>query len=94
VLDADATLVLTRGSPVGGTALTIRIARQHLRPLLLVDLERQTPSAEQVRLWLDTGRFRALNIAGPRESQQPGIGRQAAEFLRNVLPREAICRPP
>ncbi len=85
VIDADATLVLTRGEPVGGTALTVRMASQHGRPLLVVDLAQQPPDLAAVRTWLRDSSAGMLNVAGPRESQQPGIGRQAAEFLRSVL---------
>jgi hypothetical protein len=85
VIDSDATLVLTRGEPAGGTALTIRLARQHNRPLLVIDLARSETSPEEVRKWIGAGGYRILNVAGPRESQQPGIARQAAEFLRSVL---------
>jgi hypothetical protein len=84
VIDSDATLVLTSGEPAGGTALTIRLALQSGRPLYVVDLAREQ-SLEAVRAWLRENRIHVLNVAGPRESQQPGIGLQAAKFLRSVL---------
>jgi hypothetical protein len=84
VIDSDATLILTRGEPVGGTALTIRMAQKHGRPLMVVDLAAQTTPAE-VRQWIESGGISVLNIAGSRESQQPGIALQAAEFLRSVF---------
>jgi len=85
VIDSDATLVLTRGEPVGGTALTVRLANQHGRPLLVVDLARQPLDVATVRTWISNSSAGVLNVAGPRESQQPDIGRQAAEFLGSVL---------
>jgi hypothetical protein len=85
VIDSDATLVLTRGEPVGGTALTIRFAHKHARPLLVVDLARSDTSPADGRDWIITGGYHVLNVAGPRESQQPGIAKEAAEFLRSVL---------
>ena len=39
VLDSDATLILYRGRIAGGTELTLRLARQHGRPHLVVDLD-------------------------------------------------------
>lgn len=39
VVDSDATLVLTIGTPEGGTALTVRLADRHERPCLVVDLD-------------------------------------------------------
>jgi hypothetical protein len=84
VRDADATLVLVRGRPRGGTAATLGYARAQGRPLLLVDLERGPGPAEAAR-WLREGGVRVLNVAGPRESQEPGVYARARAFLRALL---------
>lgn len=84
VLDADATLILTRGTPTGGTALTIEIARAEARPVCIVDLAAPEPP-ELVASWLTAAGARVLNVAGPRESSAPGIGHEAADYLRAVL---------
>ena len=83
VLDSDATLVLCRGEPRGGTLLTIRLAQRHGRPHLVVDLDRP-PGLEDVSDWLSAHEVDVLNVAGPRESQSPGIAAAAEEFLRQV----------
>ena len=51
ILDSDATLVLCRGQPSGGTELTVRLAGQHGRGCLVVDLN-ASPATEDVRRWL------------------------------------------
>lgn len=84
VLEADGTLVLCPGVPTGGTLLTCQVARQHKRPLLVVDLD-NLPSTELVRSWLAKHNIRVLNVAGPRESQSPGVNARAREFLVQVL---------
>jgi hypothetical protein len=84
VLDSDGTLILTRGCLAGGTALTVRIARAKGKPHLVVDLGQPADPAE-VRNWCLAQQIRILNVAGPRESETPGIYAQAAEFLRAVL---------
>jgi len=84
VRDSDGTLVLHRGRLRGGTALTVRLARAQGRPALAVDLA-AAPSAREVREWISRERIRKLNVAGPRESEHPGIHAQAAKFLREVL---------
>lgn len=84
VRDSDATLVVTRGRATGGTALTITFARSHGRPLLVVDLSRD-PSPEEVSRWIEARGVGVLNVAGPRESQRPGIGREAQAFLERVF---------
>jgi hypothetical protein len=84
VLDSDATLILCRGEPTGGTALTARLADRNGRPSLLVDLE-ATPASGDVQRWLAENQVRVLNVAGPRESTAPGVAEQARAFLLRVL---------
>jgi len=84
VLDSDATLILCRGRPTGGTELTLHLARQHGKPHLLVDLD-DPPKLAEVRRWLEDEQVALLNVAGPRESQSPGIGKQSAEFMAELL---------
>lgn len=84
VRDSDGTLVLTRGTPTEGTALTVKLARKHKKPCLVLDfLERPDPSA--VRAWADPHGIRTLNVAGPRESKCPGIYADAKDFLQKAL---------
>ena len=84
VRDSDGTLVLTRGRPKGGTALTIALARRHGRPLLVLDLA-EDPDPAEVRLWAEAHGVSTLNVAGPRESQQPGIQDETCRFLERAL---------
>jgi hypothetical protein len=84
VRDSDGTLILTRGAPDRGTALTIELARRLGRPYLVVDLG-QPSDAIAVRTWARTHGIRVLNVAGPRESSCPGIHDEAAAFLRQLL---------
>jgi hypothetical protein len=84
VRDSNGTLVLTRGTPSGGTALTIDLAARLGRPWLVVDLD-HPPGLDQVQSWLNDNRVTVLNVAGPRESDNPGIHEQAAAFLRLLI---------
>ncbi len=84
VRDSDATLILTRGQPTGGTALTLDYALNLGRPNKVVDLLGAT-TPEQVKEWIDETEVVVLNVAGPRESSSPGIYDQAADFLRVLL---------
>ncbi len=81
---AEGTLVLTRGQPTGGTALTIELAVRLDKPYLMLDLQEQ-PGADVVVAWAKANQVQVVNIAGPRESQNPGIYAQAAQFLREVF---------
>ena len=87
VRDADGTLIIARGSVedlIGGTALTRKLAAQQGQPTLAVD-PTEPGAPEAVTRWIEQHAIRALNIAGPRASVQPGIGDLAAALLREVL---------
>jgi hypothetical protein len=84
VRDADGTLVLARGSPTGGTALTAALARRLGKPHLLVDLQAASDPAV-IGDWIAGEHIRVLNIAGPRESTCRGIYDQAKALLETLL---------
>jgi hypothetical protein len=84
VQDADGTLILTWGPPAGGTLLTSKLARKHHKPSSMLDLS-GTVDAFRVRDWIQNHAIRVLNVAGPRESEAPGIHDRALNFLRTVF---------
>jgi putative molybdenum carrier protein len=88
VRDSDATLILIRGSGLvnsSGTKLTLVIAEKLGRNYLLLDLQKRA-SLHEARSWNEkAGDEITLNIAGPRESEAPGIYEQARIFLRQLL---------
>lgn len=91
VLDSDATLVLFRKTLSGGTELTYRLALREGRPCLAVDLGSSIESLPDPAMtgdWLRRLKVRRLNIAGPRESQRPGIYQQANAYLLRLLVEE------
>jgi hypothetical protein len=85
VLESDGTLILTRGKPRGGTALTAALAEGFKKPYRVVDLEGQPEGAEDIRKWGREHAIQVLNVAGPRESETPGIYDQAARLLKKLL---------
>jgi hypothetical protein len=84
VRDSDGTLVITRGRPRGGTALTVSLARRAGKPVMVANLEGGA-SASEIRKFILSNEIRVLNVAGPRESEAPGIHDEAAALLREVL---------
>ncbi len=84
VRDSDATLVLCFGEPTGGTAATVKRAKGLGRPFLVLA---PAPSAiPAAREWLTRLPVEPwLNVAGPRESGQPGVYQAALEFMRELL---------
>jgi hypothetical protein len=84
VCAADGTLVLKRGKADRGTALTMRLANKHRKPLYVVDLEAPY-EVDAVRAWVEAQAIGTLNVAGPRESSQDGVYAQAREYLSALL---------
>lgn len=72
---ADATLVLTWGEPSGGTALTIRVAKELKKPYTVVDLQNDVCVTKD---WMFDNMI--LNVAGPSRIYDP-----AYRFMRKLL---------
>ncbi len=92
VRDSDGTLILVRGAPRGGTALTCRSAMRREKPLLVVHLASQ-PDAAAVRRWIALHAIATLNVAGPRASCDPEVYALAKSFLRRVLGKRNAATP-
>lgn len=83
VIDSDGTVLITRGRPTGGSALTARLARANGVPLLHIDLDATEAPAAAARLveFIAARKILILNVAGPRESGQPGIAAEVEALL-------------
>lgn len=75
VRDADATVIFSHGSLVGGTALTEKLAIEHRKALLRLDLDRlsELNASSMLRAWVSERHPATLNIAGARQSEDPNI---------------------
>jgi hypothetical protein len=88
VRDSDGTLILVRGNVSGGTALTVQFALAQGRPHRVVRLDRPGAMAEEPGAtldWIAANGIATLNVAGPRESQRPGITEAARAFMENLI---------
>jgi len=84
IREADGTLVLTKGPVIGGTVLTVQLAIEYKKPYLIIDLDNKIDPLI-AREWGEKNKIKILNVAGPKESQVPGIHKQAVDFLKEVL---------
>lgn len=88
VRDSDATLIL-HASPenlTGGTALTYSLADKMGKSPHVVNVGRYYPDdVEACREWFRRFEPAYINIAGPRESKQPGIYGHCRHFLLEVF---------
>lgn len=79
VLEADLTLIISPQPLAGGTDLAAQIAADEGRRLVL--LEPGAPDLRAIRRSLSAAGPVTVNVAGPRESECPGIGRRTARLL-------------
>ena len=75
VLDSDVTLIVSHGKLSGGSLLTKQLAEAHKKPFIHIDLSVMSidDAAEMLSAWIVATKPSVLNIAGPRESEDPGI---------------------
>ena len=75
VQDSDGTLIIARGPLTGGTALTRDHARALGKPVLVIDISGASidDAARKIGEWIERGKIKTLNVAGPRASQDPTI---------------------
>jgi len=87
VLDSDATLIVARARELsGGTAFTKTCAEQYGRPLLVVcERDGVSNSTAALSKFLKQNQVRTLNVAGPRKSQVPGLGKFVERLLETAL---------
>jgi hypothetical protein len=85
VADSDATLIIHERPLSGGTLLTQRVAVRLGKPHACFPIVAE--SAAAITSWLDEVRPEVLNVAGPRESSDPGIQQRAMELLLRALTR-------
>jgi Circularly permutated YpsA SLOG family len=84
--DSDAT-VLFSIEPIltGGSLKTIEFARKHKKPRLHLH-SGVADAADRLRMFVKENSMEVLNVAGPRASNQPGVG----EFVMSTLDKAFI----
>ena len=81
VRDSDATVLFSIESALtGGSKKTVEFARKHEKPNLHLSAE-DNAAAEKLKAFTEEHRVKILNVAGPRASNEPGVG----EFVMRTL---------
>lgn len=92
VRDADATLIICRDEPTGGTALTVKYCEQLGKPFNVCRLNSAGTTkkrgkmvggdgSDSLLLWLNRHHVQVLNVAGSREEKHCPIYAQAYALL-------------
>lgn len=93
VRDGDASLIVAVGGSVSkGTQLTEAIARRLSKPVIVIDAaDKKAPGL--LAAWLERlGDAVVLNVAGPRESESPGVYSKTLRLLASVLHEDEPAR--
>ncbi|HPA21544.1 MAG TPA: putative molybdenum carrier protein [Verrucomicrobiae bacterium] len=86
VRDSDGTVVFTLGKAAsGGSRKTIAIARVLGKPCLHIARDARGDAAALLRDFIGRHRVAVLNVAGSRESKEPGIGEWVGAVLTATL---------
>lgn len=87
IIDSDGTLILSHSGLSGGSSLTLKIAKQHHRPRIHVDLNKtiEFEAAQLIHSWIARHGIRVLNVAGSRASKDPKIYDAAFKVLETVI---------
>ena len=85
VRDSDATIVFSL-SPVlvGGSEKTVEFAKRYNRPYLHLHAA-EKDAAEKLHSLIAEHQVKTLNVAGPRASEEPNVGRFVTETLDRFL---------
>lgn len=99
VMDSDGTLLFSYGELKGGSALTKKYARKHLKPCLHVDIKEisEYKAVEIIKSWLDVRNIETLNVAGPRASESPEMYNTVLNVMKSVLyppPEKIVVKQP
>jgi hypothetical protein len=84
IRESDGTLIIVPTTPIkvtDGTLLTIQEVKEINKPYLIIDLSCEY-NIETLLDWIKENTVNVLNIAGPRESQAPGIYAASLVFLK------------
>lgn len=87
ILESDGTLIVSRGSLSGGSLLTQKLAARHQKPCCYLNLLEvdEFEAAIVLSTFVTDFRIRILNVAGPRNSNDPGIYRSVKGILETVV---------
>jgi len=92
ILDSDATLIIHSFIIDNGTMLTTELCSKYNKLFFELNLEDGLKISELIN-WIQSNHIKVLNIAGPRESNSPGIYKKALVYLELVYKWENnICQ--
>jgi len=83
IIDSDATFIIRSYKVDNGTKLTKELCSNYDKLLFELNLDEGLKLPELIK-WIQDNHIKILNIAGPRESNTPGIYKKTLEYLELV----------
>lgn len=88
IKDSDATIIIGKlSSP--GSKLTKKLAIENHKPIFLLNGKITDKIVDEFKIFLVKNKVEVLNVAGNRESVNPGIARYVYKFLCKVFSKSA-----
>lgn len=85
VRDSDATVILTISARLtGGSGLTMKLCKRWKRPCVHLSRERTADPGKTLADFIEENMVQTLNVAGPRDSTEPGVGRYVTSVLEDA----------
>lgn len=87
IRDTDGTVIISmKEGLVGGSLLTVNIARRLKKPLLhLCQSLHSADAAARLKAFIAKKKIQVLNVAGPRASEEPALARFVEQVLGDAL---------
>ncbi len=87
ILDSDATLIVSHGKITGGPALTKKLAKQHNKQYLHLDMDEMSMlyALRFLKSWVSDNGIKILNVAGARASKDPNIYDATTKIIEGLL---------
>lgn len=87
---SDGTLIIVPNMPLpdkikDGTRLTIEYAEEQRKPTLIISISQKDVAIDQILAWIEKNDIKRLNIAGPRESNWPGIHEESCLLFQELF---------
>ncbi len=92
IIDSDGTVIFTHGKLSGGSALTRKIAIEHKKPWLHLNMNEHTAddAVKNLFSWIELHGLEVLNVAGRSGSKDPKIYSVVFSVIHSLL-EKTIC---
>lgn len=87
VIDSDGTLIISHGDLTGGADYSQKMAKEHKRPFLHIDLN-ETPAVmagSKINTWIIKNDIEVLNVTGSRTSEDSKIYKETMVIVEEII---------